>query len=144
MWPVRGGGVTGLLSLYRKNYVANGIVFMLHNYATRDQRIGGCAGVVGMKGVGTRRVSARGKRGGEREEKKPPGRGKVFRWLARPTNRPTDRPTTRLMNRNNSRAIVLFGSFQLTVTTPSTFPRCFCAILRGALPRIPFSRMDVL
>lgn len=26
-----------LLSLYRKNYVAAGIVFMLHNYATRDR-----------------------------------------------------------------------------------------------------------
>lgn len=25
------------MSLYRKNYVAAGIVFMLHNYATRDR-----------------------------------------------------------------------------------------------------------
>lgn len=40
--PVRsvGGMARGwreLLSLYRKNYVVAGIVFMLHNYATRDR-----------------------------------------------------------------------------------------------------------
>lgn len=34
---VGGGGWRELLSLYRKNYVAAGIVFMLHNYATRDR-----------------------------------------------------------------------------------------------------------
>jgi len=38
--------------------------------------------------------------------------GKVFRRLAGPSERASN--TIRLMNRNNSRAIVLFGSFQLT------------------------------
>ena len=130
---------------------------MLHNYATRDQQriegvrsVGRGRGSYEGGGLATRRGTSQSRSGwraggGNRGGKKPPGRGKVFRRLARPTDRPTDRPTTRLMNRNNSRAIVLFGSFQLTVAHPSSsspstpsFSRSFCAILRSALSRIPF------
>ena len=137
---------------------------MLHNYATRDQqRIEGVRSVDRGRGsyegggLATRRGTSQSRSGwragvGTEEEKNRLVEEKFFGgWL----DRPTDRPTTRLMNRNNSRAIVLFGSFQLTVahpssssssssssspTSPSTpsFSRSFCAILRSALSRILF------
>lgn len=131
VWPA-GLGLPRLLSLYRKNYVARGIVFMLHNYATRDQRIGGVR-LVGRSrgsyeggGLVSEEEPARGGAGARRrervgteEEKNRLVEEKFFGgWF----DRPTDRPTTRLMNRNNSRAIVLFGSFQLTVARPLSFP----------------------
>ena len=94
-----------LLSLYHKNYVAAGIVFMLHNYATRDR-----SDRDREKGSWLRLERRRARVGGDGErEKKRLAEEKFFGgWSVRPGN------AIRLMNRNNSRAIVLFGSFQLT------------------------------
>lgn len=94
-------GLRELLSLYRKNYVAAGIVFMLHNYATRDRSDRDHHGKGGGSDADAREV----------EKKRAAGRGKVFRRLVGPTEANN---AIRLMNRNNSHAIVLFGSFQLT------------------------------
>jgi len=94
MGVAREGVARELLSLYRKNYVAAGIVFMLDNYGARDRIETGARNA--RQGVA--------KNGWPRKSFSADRRGRAGR-----------RPNAiRLMNRNNSRAIVLFGSFQLT------------------------------
>jgi len=101
----REGVARELLSLHRKNYVTAGIVFMLDNYGARararDRIETALCGEWGAKrapGGGKKRLA---------EEK-------FFGGSVGSSRRPN---AIRLMNRNNSRAIVLFGSFQLTVAS---------------------------
>lgn len=74
------------MSLYRKNYVAAGIVFMLHNYATRDRldrdrRGEGTRWKTGMVVATARNDGERANRGMKKKKKKTAG--KVFRAAGR-------------------------------------------------------------
>lgn len=130
LWPatgVQGGATPGFWAYTAKITSLEGLYLCyIITPRARPTNRGGERSARGVNGL--ERVV--GRRGGIKKKESALVEEKFFGgWL----DRPTDRPTTRLMNRNNSPAIVLFGSFQLTVAAPPTlsFLPGFCAILRS-------------
>lgn len=128
-------GVARAFELIPQKLRRAGIVFMLHNYATRD-----CSDRDREKGGG-------GCDGGRWGKKQRLAEKKFFGgWSARPRRASN---AIRLMNRNNSRAVVLFGSFQLTAPflprfelhwatakqAPNGATHCFKFLCRANAPR---------